>query len=90
MASTTAVRKLTQEKQLADDIAQFYADPYGYVLYAFPWGVKGTRLENETGPDTWQKEQLDPFAVWRREGTHSAGIGILSVQAQSCSILSVG
>lgn len=46
------------ERQLASDIAQFYDDFYGYVMYAFPWGQKGTDLENETGPDEWQREQM--------------------------------
>lgn len=47
------------EKQLAHDISEFYDDPLGYVLYAFPWGVKGTELEDHDGPDTWQAGQLD-------------------------------
>jgi hypothetical protein len=39
---------------LFERIFSFRADPLGYVLYNFPWGVKGTFLENETGPDDWQ------------------------------------
>jgi hypothetical protein len=29
------------------------------VLGIYPWGVKGTALENETGPDDWQAEYLN-------------------------------
>lgn len=45
-------------QQIVEDIAEFYADPLGYVLYAFPWGEPGP-LEDFTGPDIWQSEQLD-------------------------------
>lgn len=38
----------------------FWADPLGYVLYAFPWGVQGTPLEKfPEGPDAWQRDQLE-------------------------------
>src|SRR3984957_4258835 len=42
---------------LAREISNFYADPYGFVMFAFPWGEPGV-LENETGPDENQKEFL--------------------------------
>lgn len=41
---------------LAEDVAKFYLDPYGFVLYAFDWG-KG-ELSNSTGPDKWQTKYL--------------------------------
>jgi hypothetical protein len=43
---------------LVEDLARFTHDPLGYVLWAFPWGVKGTELEHEKGPRTWQREIL--------------------------------
>lgn len=43
---------------MVDDIIKFYDDPYGYVMYAFPWGEPGSPLEKHDGPDTWQKEFL--------------------------------
>jgi len=46
------------ELQIVEDIAEFYADPLGYVLYAFPWGEPGP-LEDFEGPDKWQAEQLE-------------------------------
>jgi len=33
-------------------------DPYKFVMFAFPWGKKGTPLEHFVGPRTWQKEVL--------------------------------
>ena len=38
------------ESELIEDINTFYYSPLKYVMYSFPWGVKGTELENETGP----------------------------------------
>jgi len=43
--------------QLAEEIAQFYADPLGFVMFAYPWGQPGV-LENHDGPDKWQREFL--------------------------------
>lgn len=43
---------------LAREIAQFYADPLGFVLFAYPWGKPGTVLEHEPGPDDNQREFL--------------------------------
>lgn len=59
------------ERELAEDLAGFYADPLGFVLYAFPWDsdrglqlVKlsepwATRYGCEFGPDEWACEFLD-------------------------------
>lgn len=47
----------TVEAHLEDTIAQFVYDPYGYVMFAFPWGEPGP-LEDQLGPDEWQREQL--------------------------------
>ena len=53
---------MTEAEQLrayAEALASFRHDPYGFVMWAFPWGVEGTDLANETGPDDWQFEELD-------------------------------
>lgn len=49
---------LTDDEQLAAAIAEFYADPLGYVLFCWPWGEDGTALAHEDGPDTWQRTFL--------------------------------
>lgn len=51
-------RSTEQLKSLAETLASFRHDPYGWVMWAFPWGEPGTSLEDETGPDTWQRESL--------------------------------
>lgn len=42
---------------LLDDLVSFELDPLGFVLWAFPWGEKGTSLEHERLED-WQRQQL--------------------------------
>lgn len=44
------------ELQLADEVSQFYADPYGWVLWAFDWDF--SELEGFSGPDDWQRDVL--------------------------------
>ena len=46
------------EQQLITDLLQYKYDPLGYVMYGFPWGVKGTPLANLDGPRTWQKDEF--------------------------------
>jgi hypothetical protein len=45
--------------ELAEFVGQFYDDPLGFVEHCYPWGVAGTPLEYETGPDAWQIEALE-------------------------------
>lgn len=45
------------DEQLSDQLANFHADPLGFVRFAYPWGLPG-ELENETGPDDNQKQFL--------------------------------
>lgn len=41
---------------LADDCGSYYADPLGWVLWAFDWGHG--ELEGFDGPDEWQRDWL--------------------------------
>ena len=43
---------------IADEIARFYADPLGFVRFAYPWAEPGGPLGSYPGPDTWQAEYL--------------------------------
>ena len=51
------------ELQLADDVAAYYADPLGFVRFAYPWGERGTTLEQYDGPDKWQSEYLEQLGA---------------------------
>lgn len=33
-------------------------NPFAFVLFNYPWGQKGTPLENYSGPRSWQRDEL--------------------------------
>lgn len=43
--------------ELSAEIANYYSDPLGFVLFAFPWGQQG-KLKEFAGPDKWQEKFL--------------------------------
>ena len=43
----------------ADLLVGLKDDPYKYVMANWPWGEDGGILQDEEGPDVWQKEVLD-------------------------------
>lgn len=61
MADKISVDK---ERELAEFIAGFYADPYGFVMAVFPWGEPQlpdgsfNPLHDKDGPEDWQREEL--------------------------------
>ena len=63
-------------------------DPEKFVLFAFPWGERGTPLERHTGPRAWQRQILRElrdhikanngkvdFNVFRKSVASGRGIG---------------
>lgn len=44
--------------ELADAVSEYYADPLGFVRFAFEWGKPGTSLAAYSGPDEWQEQFL--------------------------------
>ena len=49
-------------------------NPLAFVMFAFPWGVKGTPLENFQGPRKWQREVLLDV------GSHWGGCALLALR----------
>lgn len=47
----------SDDARLADDVGLLANDPYGFVRYAYPWGLPGP-LKDYDGPDVWQREFL--------------------------------
>ena len=43
---------------LVKQVSQFYGNPLGFVMLAYPWKKPGTELEYESGPDGTQKRFL--------------------------------
>lgn len=67
--------------EAAERMGEFYSDPYGFVMWAFPWGQAGTRLAKQSGPDTWQIEVLEAIGenVKRGIGVSEALPGLFAV-----------
>lgn len=53
---------MADELSLIEELAAFSNDPYGFVLFAFPWGEAGTELEDHDGPLDWQVQVLKDLA----------------------------
>lgn len=58
------------ERELCLTVAEYTHDPLGFVMFAFPWGKKGTPLENMSGPEPWQREHLEEIGRRLRENPH--------------------
>ena len=68
-------RKLTADEELTDELAKYYADPLGYVMFNFPWSTDRSiqmvdlapayrkRFNCQFGPDVWACEFLDDLGV---------------------------
>lgn len=74
----TQVTAISTDEGIAQDMTRFYNDPLGYVYYAFPWGQKGTRLEEFDGPDKWQIEVLNYIGEQFRLGKYPVQVAIAS------------
>lgn len=63
--------RLTADQELAIQLSEFYADPLGYVMFAFPWTTDRSiqvvelaepwksKYNSAFGPDAWACEFLD-------------------------------
>jgi hypothetical protein len=52
-----AAERQSYEALLHEEVARYYADPLGFVLFNWPWGESGI-LGQHLGPDSWQTEAL--------------------------------
>ena len=71
--------ELTLDERLADEVARFYADPLGFVVFAYPWdsdpSIQICKLpepwslvyNSVYGPDAWACEFLDNIGRQVRE-----------------------
>lgn len=65
MLANAAESKLTPDEELAEDMGRFFADPLGFVMYAYPWDTDkdiqivklqhpyDLMFDSEYGPDKW-------------------------------------
>jgi hypothetical protein len=58
-------------------------DPEAFVLFAFPWGQKGTPLENFSGPRKWQRDVLRKVAAHIAKNKSATGYDVLRMATAS-------
>src|SRR5215472_15461490 len=49
---------MSAEEGILEDLGRLSNRPYDFVMWAFPWGEPNTELEDQPGPDDWQKAAL--------------------------------
>ena len=70
------------EKELAEVVASFYADPLGFVMFAYPWGEpllpdgSANPLKDRTGPEPWQRKLLTELGAHIRTNIERETVGM--------------
>lgn len=83
--------KLPPKEQIDEIMQTIYSDalkdnPYLYVMYAFPWGKKGTPLERfPNGPRKWQKAELKAIAEHIKENKRRVSSGLDAIVYKSAT-----
>jgi hypothetical protein len=81
---------LAPDLQLAQEVAQFYGDPLGFVLFAYPWGVPGSRLADRTGPDRWQRNFLEAIGRDVRARRFDGNAPVMAIRKAASSGHGIG
>lgn len=58
-------------------------DPEAFVLFALPWGQKGTPLEHHAGPRKWQREVLRTMAKHIAENNEKTAFDVFRLAVAS-------
>ena len=77
------------ELELHDQIAEFYADPLGFVKFAYPWGEPGP-LERYSGPDEWQRDFLLELGEFVRARKFDGKTPVLPIRMTTASGHGIG
>jgi hypothetical protein len=70
------------EAQLAEAVSLFYDDPYGFVMFAYPWGEavlpdgSPGPLANKLGPEPWQRRLLQKLGNHIRNNIDLKSFGL--------------
>lgn len=73
---------IATEKKLAEFVASFYADPLGFVMGMFPWGMptlpdgSENPLKDKKGPEPWQREELIAMGEHIKENIERRALGL--------------
>ena len=60
----------TVDDDIADFCMKYQYKPSKFVRAVYPWGEKGTDLEDETGPDVWQDEVMHCIEEYYESGRY--------------------
>lgn len=94
--------KLSADEQLADEVAKFYDDPLGYVMFMFPWDSNAeiqqvplvepyrSRFNCEYGPDKWACEFLDEWGEEIRKRKFDGSKSVMPIQFSTASGHGIG
>jgi hypothetical protein len=80
-APETSYSPQTNEK-LAEQVAQYYADPFGFVMFAYPWGEPElpdgghNPLMLKSGPEPWQRRLLMKVGAHIKENIERKKLGL--------------
>lgn len=77
-------------RRLAGDLGRLRYDPFGYVMYAFPWGRAGTPLAGSSGPRVWQREYLESLGKMMRERGFNGVDPVAPIQIATASGHGIG
>lgn len=89
MVSSLAIISPSVDLELAQEVAKYYADPLGFVKFAYPWGEPGP-LERYAGPDTWQADFLDELGKEVRKRKFDGFNPVLPVRMATASGHGIG
>lgn len=73
--------RVQTEQELAEFVASFYDDPYGFVMAMYPWGQKtlpdGSHnpLARKQGPEPWQEALLKDLGQHIRDSAYLVSVG---------------
>lgn len=78
----------SMDVRLADESARFYADPLGWVMWAFDWNYG--ELEGFMGPDDWQVESLIDIGNAVRAGGFNGVVPVDPIRMATASGHGIG
>lgn len=73
------------DARLTDEIAEYYADPLGFVLCAYPWGEPDSPLAKFRGPDTWQRKFLEELGGLVKERAFDGSNPVMPIRMARAS-----
>lgn len=92
----------TADQLLAEDMAGYYDDPLGFVMYAYPWGQDSalsvveleepwaSRYNSKYGPDAWACEFLDSLGAKVRERGFDGRNAVMPIREATSSGHGIG